>query len=112
MSRMSNTRVFLLAGLLLALGLALFASPFASGSPDGLEKVAQDKGFSETAADHGLSDSPVADYAVRGVDDERISTGLSGVIGVLVTFGLGLGLFGLMRLRRESPDAAAAGDGT
>ena len=111
MSRMSNNRIFLLAGLLLALGLALFASPFASGSPDGLEKVAQDKGFSETA-DHGLSDSPVADYAVRGVDDKRISTGLSGVIGVLVTFALGLGLFGLMRLRRESPDAAAAGDGT
>ena len=60
MSRMSNTRVFLLAGLMVAVGLALFASPFASGSPDGLEKVAQDKGFSETAADHGLSDSPVA----------------------------------------------------
>jgi len=108
---MSNTRVFLLAGLLLALGLALFAGPFASGSPDGLEKVAEDKGFSDTATDHDLADSPVADYAVRGVDDERISTGLSGVIGVLITFGVGLGLFGLLRLRRESQDVAA-GEGT
>ena len=109
---MSNTRVFLLAGLLLALGLALFAGPFASGSPDGLEKVAEDKGFSESASDHGLADSPVADYAVRGVDDKRISTGLSGVIGVLITFGVGLGAFGLMRLRREAQDVAAAGEGT
>ena len=112
MSRMSNTRVFLLAGLMLALGLALFASPLASGSPDGLERVAEDKGFIDTATDHGLSDSPVADYAVRGVDDERISTGLSGVIGVLITFGVGLGLFGLMRMKRESKDAAATGEET
>lgn len=112
MSRMSNTRVFLLAGLILALGLALFASPLASGRPDGLVKVAEDKGFSDTATDHGLSDSPVANYAVRGVDDERISKGLSGVIGVLITFGVGLGLFGLMRLKRQSKVAAATGEGT
>ena len=112
MSRMSNTRVFLLAGLLVALGLALFAGPFASGSPDGLEKVAEDKGFSDTATDHDLADSPVADYAVRGVEDKRISTGLSGVIGVLITFGVGLGLFGLMRSRRAPRDVAAGGEGT
>jgi hypothetical protein len=108
----SNPRVFLLAGLMLALGLALFAGSFASGSPDGLERVAADKGFIDTATDHGLSDSPVADYAVRGVDDERISAGLSSVIGVLITFGVGLGLFGLMRMKRESRDSPATGEET
>jgi cobalt/nickel transport protein len=112
LSAMSNTRIFLLAGLMLALGLGLFVSPFANGSPDGLERVAEDKGFIDTATDHGLSDSPVADYSVRGVDGERMSTGLSGVIGVLICFGVGLALFGLMRVRRGPNDPRATGEET
>ena len=99
--RSSNMRLLLIAGLLLAIGLALVVSPFASSSPDGLEKVATDKGFLETAKDHLFSDSPLADYAVKGVDNERLSTGLSGLIGVLITFGVGWGLFALVRGRRS-----------
>jgi hypothetical protein len=91
--------MFILAGLLVTIGLAVVVSGFASSSPDGLEKVAEDKGFLETARDHLFVDSPVADYAVKGVDNERLSTGLSGLIGVLLTFGLGLGLFALVRGR-------------
>ena len=86
----SNTRLFLIAGLLVAVGLALVVSGFASGSPDGLERVAEDKGFLETAQDHLFADGPLADYAVKGVDNERLSTGLSGLVGVLITFGVGL----------------------
>ncbi len=92
-----------LAGLVVALALALLGSPFASGSPDGLERVAQDQGFADRADDHALSDSPVADYQVDGVHDERLSTGLSGVLGVALAFGLGLGLFGLLRLLGRRP---------
>ena len=33
-----------------------------------------------------LKDSPLADYGIRGIDNEYLSTGLSGVLGVLVTF--------------------------
>jgi hypothetical protein len=94
-------RLFLIAGLLVAIGLALVVSPFASSSPDGLEKVATDKGFLETAKDHLFADSPLADYAVKGVGNERLSTGLSGLIGVLLTFGVGWGLFALARGRRS-----------
>jgi hypothetical protein len=94
----SNTRLFLIAGLMVAVGLALIVSGFASSSPDGLEKVAEDKGFLETAKDHLLVDSPLADYAVKGVDNERLSTGLAGLIGVLITFGVGLALFALLRV--------------
>jgi hypothetical protein len=98
---------FLLAGLLVALVLAGVVSGFASSNPDGLEKVAEDKGFAETAKDHTLSDSPVADYGVAGVDNERISTGLAGVIGVGITFAFGLGLFTLVRRRGNAqPDDA------
>ena len=88
---MSRRNAFLLAGLVVSLLLAGVVSSFASGDPDGLERVAIDKGFAETAEDHALSDGPLADYTVRGVEDERLSTGLAGVLGVGLTFAFGLG---------------------
>ena len=102
--RTSNLRLFLLGGLLVAAGLALFVSGFASSSPDGLEKVARDKGFLQQARDHLFADGPLAGYTVRGIDDQRLSTGVSGLIGVLVTFGLGLALFALVRAMRPRRD--------
>lgn len=96
----TNTKLFLIAGLLLGLALALFLSPYASSSPDGLEKVAEEEGFADSADDHQLADSPLADYAVEGIDTEPVSTGVSGIIGVLLTFGLGLGLFAAARALR------------
>lgn len=99
-------RGFLLAGLLTALLLAGVVSGFASSDPDGLEKVAEDKGFLDTAEDSALADGPLADYAVSGVDNERLSTGLAGVIGVTITFAFGLGLFALVK-RRDSSDSTA-----
>jgi hypothetical protein len=92
-------RVFLTGGLLVVAGLALFASPFASSDPDGLERVATDKGFAEKAKEHALGDSPVADYSVEGIEDDRIGTGLSGLAGVLITFAVGSALFGQLRKR-------------
>jgi cobalt/nickel transport protein len=99
--RSPSLRVFLIGGLLVAAGLALVVSGFASSSPDGLERVAEDKGFLETARDHLFADGPLADYTVKGVGNERLSTGLAGLIGVLVTFGVGLGLFALLRAVRS-----------
>ncbi len=102
-------RLFLIAGLLVAVGLALVVCGFASSSPDGLERVAEDEGFLETARDHLFADGPLADYAVKGVDNERLSTGLSGLIGVLITFGVGLGLFALVRARRSGGRGGSGG---
>jgi cobalt/nickel transport protein len=96
----SNLRFFVLAGIFVALGLALFLSPLASSSPDGLNRVAADNGFGGASEDHPFSDGPVANYSVRGVGNARLSRGLSGVIGVLITFGVGLALFGLLRTLR------------
>jgi PDGLE domain len=104
-----NQMLFIVGGLIVALGLAFFVSPLASGSPDGLEKVSIDEGFADTAQEHALADGPLADYAVEGVDDEGLSTGLAGIIGVAISFGLGMMVFGLlrtMRARREGPQAA------
>ena len=102
--RSSNFRLFLLGGLLLAAGLALFVSGFASSSPDGLEKVAGDEGFLQNARDHLFADGPLADYEVRGIDNQRLSTGVSGLVGVLVTFGVGFALFALVRALRTRRD--------
>ena len=89
---------FLGIGLLVALLVAGVLSGFASGDPDGLERVSIDEGFDETAQDHTLADSPLADYAVAGVEDERLSTGLAGIIGVTITLALSGALFYGIRL--------------
>jgi cobalt/nickel transport system permease protein len=97
------------AGLAVALVLAFFVSPYASSSPDGLEKVAADKGLDTGVNDHAAGDSPLADYAVKGVDNSRLSTGLAGVLGVVLTFGLGLGVFMVVRNRAAAVDRPAVG---
>ena len=102
--RSSTFRLFLLGGLLLAAGLALFVSGFASSSPDGLNRVAEDHGFAATAKEHLFENGPLAGYAVKGINGDRLSTGISGLIGVLITFGLGLALFALVRALRPGRD--------
>jgi len=89
---------FLGIGLLVALLVAGVLSGFASGDPDGLERVSIDEGFDETAQDHTLAGSPLADYTVAGVEDERLSTGLAGIIGVAITLTLSGALFYGIRL--------------
>lgn len=76
---------FILAGIAISLLIAGVLSFYASSHPDGLEKVAESEGFLETAKDPINSGSPLADYGVSGVDNERLSVGASGIIGVLAT---------------------------
>ena len=101
---------FLAAGLLVALVLAGVVSNFASSSPDGLDATAR-KGCTVDATGavtggncmarreqrHQLDDSPLAGYAIAGIDNPYLSTGLSGGLGVLITFGVGGGVFWLAR---------------
>jgi hypothetical protein len=98
--------MFVVGGLLVAIGLAMLVSGFASSSPDGLNKVAEDHGIAANAKQHLFENGPLAGYAVKGVGDERLSTALSGLIGVLVTFGLGLVLFAVVRVLRSGRDRA------
>jgi hypothetical protein len=104
-----NLLLFVVGGLVVTLGLAFFVSPLASGSPDGLERVAIDQGFADTAEEHAVGDGPLADYGVKGVEEEGLSTGLAGVIGVAVTFGVGMILFGLLRTLRARREGSASG---
>ena len=94
---MNKQSKFLIAGFVLSLVLAGVVSNYASSSPDGLEKVAEDIGFLDSAKDHTYADGPLADYGVKGIENERLSTGAAGVIGVIATAGVSTGLFFVLR---------------
>ncbi|GAA1801770.1 PDGLE domain-containing protein [Luedemannella flava] len=110
---------FLAGGLLVALLLAGVVSNVASASPDGLDATAREGCVTDVdgtitagtcmarqEGEHQLKDSPLADYGIKGIDNPYLSKGLSGVLGVLVTFAIGGGLFRLVR-RRGQPAATA-----
>ncbi|WP_367125176.1 energy-coupling factor ABC transporter permease [Streptomyces phytohabitans] len=103
-----STRRVWLAGLATALVCAGVVSFYASADPDGLEKVAADQGIDEKAEEHGLADSPLADYGVADISDTRLSGGTAGVIGVGATLAVGTGVFVVVRRRRASAPAPAA----
>jgi hypothetical protein len=99
--RISNRKFFagaLLTSALLAGGVSFYAS----SSPDGLEKVAEDIGFIETAKDHAFSDFTLADYGIAGFENARLSVGLAGLIGIGATALLATALFMLIRKKSSS----------
>jgi hypothetical protein len=84
-------------GLLIALGLAIL-SPLASPWPDGLERVAEDRGFIEAALEPAFEIIP--DYVFPGLGNEALATILAGLVGTLILFGLGYGLGALLKRQR------------
>jgi hypothetical protein len=105
----NQTIALVAVGLAIALLITLF-SPLASASPDGLERVAENKAFIDSAKDAPYK--LIADYAFPWVDNEDLATILAGVVGVLivaaVTFTLALGL---QRLGGRSPVPEKGRDG-
>lgn len=92
----SRNRVLVLTGLGIALLIAIFLSPFASKSPDGLDRVSEDLKFKakelEEKPAKKLPFSAVFDeYTVKGVP-QKIATPLAGLAGTLATFGLAWGI--------------------
>ena len=92
----SRNRAFFIAGLGVALLIAVFLSPFASKNPDGLDRVSQDFKFDHKAAkDTPARKLPFAqlfnEYALKGVP-EAVATPLAGLAGTLATFGLAWGI--------------------
>jgi cobalt/nickel transport system permease protein len=83
-------------GLVLALAVTLLA-PLASPHPDGLERVAEDQGFIETAQDASYEIIP--DYVLPGVPNEALATIAAGVVGTLIVAGVA---FAVARFRRQS----------
>jgi cobalt/nickel transport protein len=91
---MNSKRLYII-GFVITLLIAGVFSFYASSSPDGLEKVAIDLGFIDTAKDSAVSDTALAEYGVKGVENERLSVGIAGIVGVFAT---GLVMYTIVRL--------------
>jgi hypothetical protein len=80
-------------------------SLLSSDDPDGLERVSIDQGFDDTARDPSI-DTPLTDYSVDGVENDGLATGLAGVIGVVLTLVLTIGILKVVQARRRvDPDS-------
>lgn len=88
-SSSGSDKGILIGGSILALALAIF-SPLASSHPDGLEWVAEQKGFLEVARDSFYTIIP--DYTMPGISNSALATIVAGVIGVVVVFGISFGI--------------------
>lgn len=88
-----SSKKLVVVGLIVSIVIAGFLSFYASSQPDGLEKVSADQGLDVTAVDSANADSALADYSVAGVENERASAFLGGVIGVAITGLAGFGLY-------------------
>ena len=97
-----SNRKFFASALLVSALLAGGASFYASSSPDGLEKVAEDVGFIETEKDHTFGDFTLSGYGIAGLENApRLSVGFAGLIGVVATALVAMGLF--MLIRKKAP---------
>jgi len=72
-------------GLLVAVSLAIL-SPLASSHPDGLEWVAEQRGFLDLAQNPLYNIIP--DYVFPGVSNEALATIFAGIIGLLIVCGV------------------------
>ncbi len=119
-ARKKGIYMFVLAGFAVAVALAILVSPWASSSPDGLEKVAEDKGFLEKAeeTEPAWDKAPIPDYAMPGltrkaVDEEtgeeveeptKLATALAGLVGTVAVFLVAWGL--ALVLKKKEPGEA------
>ncbi|MFW0784203.1 PDGLE domain-containing protein [Gordonia sp. CPCC 206044] len=109
-----SRRLFLVVFGVVALIIAGVLSYAASSSPDGLDSATM-RGcqtvvtdgreeligdcIAQQATDHALGSSPLADYALHG---RTHTNGIAGVVGVVVTLAVAVGLFWLLIARRSA----------
>jgi len=87
-------------GIAIAICIAAASAFLASGSPDGLERVAENHGFVERGQEAPYRLLP--DYTVPGLGEGPASTIAAGVVGVVLVTALTLGAGALLRRRRRA----------
>jgi cobalt/nickel transport system permease protein len=100
-SRVASEKSILVSGVLIAL-LLVVLSPLASTHPDGLEWVAGQNGFLESAK--GAVFNILPDYTIPGIANPVLTTITAGVLGVLVVFGLAYGVARAEKRRASQQD--------
>lgn len=96
-----KTKWFILIALLVSLFIGFIVSPFASTLPDGMEKVAIEKGFMEKGEGwQAWNNAPFPDYETIGLGG-GITTGLAGLVGTLSVFVTAYAVANIIKLRRK-----------
>lgn len=94
-------RSWVVGGIIITL-LVILVSPFASGFPDGLEWVAEEKGFLDTAVDTPFQLLP--DYTIPALGETGLSTIAAGLIGALLVAGIAFGIARMLRGKAVAND--------
>ncbi|NJK69471.1 MAG: cobalt transporter [Richelia sp. CSU_2_1] len=81
-------------GVLLIAGVL---SLFASSWPDGLDSVAEKYGFKDKEATIVENPTPLADYSVKGLEEQPIGTSIAGLLGSAASFGAAFGIAQLVK---------------
>ena len=81
--------------------IALMLSPFASGFPDGLKWIGRKYHFLHESAPAFVG--PLSDYTVPSLSNEMLSTGVAGLLGVIISFGVAWIMLRLMERSRLHP---------
>lgn len=85
----ASNKGVVIGGSLIAIVLAVL-SPLASSHPDGLEWVAEEHGFIETAK--AALYNIIPDYSMPGFSDPAIATIAAGILGIVIVFGVAFGI--------------------
>jgi len=96
----NSSKLVWVGGLSIAVALAV-ASPLASAHPDGLEWVARQQGFLQSA--RGPLYRVLPDYLFPGVSNTALATILAGVLGALIVFAVALAV-AYTRRTRQTPE--------
>ena len=88
---MSNKKMWLIA--LAACLLLATVAPLASSAPDGLERIAEEKGFAEMARSSPFG--VAAGYLFPGIENKALAAILAGWLGTIIVF---LIVYGCARL--------------
>jgi cobalt/nickel transport system permease protein len=86
-----------IGGLAIAAILAVL-SPLASAHPDGLEWVAEQKGFLDAA--RAPLYNLIPDYTFPGISNTALATIVAGILGMLLVFGVALGVAYMRRSKK------------
>jgi cobalt/nickel transport system permease protein len=89
-----------ITGLIIAVAFVVL-SPWASGNPDGLNRVAEDLGF--VGLEAGTPFEILSGYTIPFLGDTAVSTILAGAVGALIVAALAAGAGFLLRRQAVQP---------
>lgn len=95
----TGNAILWVTGLGLALLLAI-ASPLASSNPDGLEWIAQEQGFLDSA--QAPLYKLIPDYVIPGMSNQALATIVAAILGTLLVFGVALAVAFSRRKRQPT----------